>query len=977
MMPSILALPNEILAKIFSDQVLSDADISRAIQVCKAFKGNIQECAGRRLTFVVDAASHPGWKFARCLLRTPDIGEHFVGITVEWDRRNWMLWKDQKIKKVWTADWVWTEPEREQISTICNEWDITEQTISLILGGRNSEALLPLILCFTTKLKSLDLGNIEPHLMSFGNISFAENMYGSALELLGHSSDYDEEDNDSDDSDGGYRSDGPKKKYWRIVNTYRSQNHSLFFFENLQYKLDGNIVGPKTLFPGLASLEFFSIGKADSASENLGVKIRDSEYFPILLLPRIKDVQFFTAVASRYSYLDHISAGFPSPDTFEPHSDEASTVRRLRLACCLIERGYDDYSAVYRDCIVEKISKLTSNLEWAYIQTKSAYYEENTKDIDEPLGRLFLQNAPSTLKPSDILINGGGFNEAGTYLADEERRREVTRKQKTFDLFRKRLQTMKPPPIVTLSNQLISKLLAYLRRQDVFNLMLSCKAFYDTCYRDMWSSFRLGPYDIGDKFRNFLGPTTSVRLARSTETLGIGGFEHLERLEFAKHFYRDDDYEASGLKILETLANQIELGNTPKLRFLSVSWTRNLVFTSFGRPSGWDHSSNHRFLQAIKEHSKKRSSDDFSLNLLFQMDSLPKINPESQLDLSKLRNLKLSMGWDVNAEQTIQNVNYLINVFTASPYLETLTIKQETRRKGIEGETEQLWESLAVLQEVFGNLQHLKSLSSNGAFLIHPSFLLVPPPSCKSVSYDGRMTISWWRKFAREPFAAVERMSLKCGNLTEEEQKALKEGSEEEWTPTDDINLGNVEISGLRWLDIHSPSGGLGKDISLEGYPADFLACMLKKNTQLSEECLRPMAKQVAEEYTKARRRIISDVVAEFGNQLKKDLSAALDTYATESALKNILDKRSVGEDFQSEMRNKPIDMLLQKFEGEFGPQFVTQCTDDLRTKLRDGAPSRPHSPPLGRYNPYGSHDRGPGSDTEWEAEVTKKTRSL
>lgn len=78
--PPILAIPNEIIAKIFSDNDLSDVDISGAIQVCKLFKENIQGFTGRKFTFIVDAPSHPGWRFVRCLLRNPEIGGHFVDI---------------------------------------------------------------------------------------------------------------------------------------------------------------------------------------------------------------------------------------------------------------------------------------------------------------------------------------------------------------------------------------------------------------------------------------------------------------------------------------------------------------------------------------------------------------------------------------------------------------------------------------------------------------------------------------------------------------------------------------------------------------------------------------------------------------------------------------------------------------------------------------------------------------------------------
>ncbi|KAF3147897.1 hypothetical protein TWF569_006004 [Orbilia oligospora] len=232
--PLILTLPNEILAKIFGDNDLSGVDISRSIQVCKLFKENIRKFVGQKLTFAVDDISHSGWRFAQCLLRNLEIGEPFANMTVEWHRRNWSDWKIDK--EHWTKDWAWTGLEREKISALCKKWDINEKTKSIILGGKNSEALLPLLLYLTPNLKSLDLGEVDLPLVDLGIQAYVPGgeTYSSALKLLGCEFD---EDDDGDDDDRDYRrrtyNDRVQMAYYNCLSSYQPLEHSLFFFDNL------------------------------------------------------------------------------------------------------------------------------------------------------------------------------------------------------------------------------------------------------------------------------------------------------------------------------------------------------------------------------------------------------------------------------------------------------------------------------------------------------------------------------------------------------------------------------------------------------------------------------------------------------------------------------------------------------------------------------------------------------------------------
>ncbi|KAK6508585.1 hypothetical protein TWF506_010669 [Arthrobotrys conoides] len=918
----ILTLPNEILAKIFGDNDLCDVDISRAIQVCKLFKENIQGFVGQKLTFIVDTASHLGWRFVRCLLRTPEIGEHFIDITIEWDRRNWKRWRYDR--KPWTADWVWTELEKQQIVALCHQWEINENTKSLILGGKNSEALLPLILCFTPNLKALDLGEVDISLVDFGTPAPGGDMFLSVLELLGH--DFDDDFNNVNDYNKF------RTAYYNFVASYRPPNHSLFFFDNLQYKVGGNIVGPKKVFPGLASLEIFRIGGPKDDRTVHGISLRHSECFAILLLPRIQSVA--------------MSSTFASVDLLEPFSDRPSTLKRLTFI-----HGFTHQQEPDRVVFFEKLSEITSNLEQVYINARFSSFEQDHSRFFEPITRIFLKNI-KTLKSSNILVNGGGFDETGRWNFDEERRREVARKQKAFELIRWKLQTLKPPPIVTTS-KIIPEVLKHLHRSDVFSLMLSCKALYDICYPDMWANFRFGSHFDWKRFRASVGSAgASRRLAKSIELFGAGGFEHLERLEFTQHFYTVNSHKESPKEILYMLANQIGLGNTPKLSHLSLDWPRVVERIHFRVEAQFHDPDSLRFYHTIKEYSQKRTPEEFSLRLVFSLASLPRVNPSSLLDLQKLRDLEVIVKWDYNLDVAIMAANTLVDILFESPNLEKVKLRGggslndyiRSAIYAIKRGLGRLWEAMAGLQTAIGNLKHLRSLSIVDALSIHPSFLLTPPPSCRSISYSGKTTTSWWEQFANFSFSGIERMTLTCTDIRASEGRVIKQMTGEDLTPVGKLTLGDVKISTLKSLTISPPSGGLGTEIEFKGYPSDFVDCMLKKNPQLSDECLKPLAGRIAGSYTRDRNKVITKVLNKHVGALQSSLSAALTKYAEDIAFKTLRETRSIGEEFQSEMREKPIDILIQQFERELGPRLVAECTELLQSQLRE-APSisRPH----------------------------------
>ncbi|KAF3926559.1 hypothetical protein AA313_de0202694 [Arthrobotrys entomopaga] len=145
-MPSIESLPNEILLQIFESRVLTNADIAHYQRVCRRFHSIAESSLRRNYTFKVDYKTHPTWRLIRSLLVNPEIGTKFTSINMTWHRRH------VNQPETWTKQWKWTAEERKQNLKLGEKYHLKLETVIVIVGGINSEALLPLLLAFTTNL---------------------------------------------------------------------------------------------------------------------------------------------------------------------------------------------------------------------------------------------------------------------------------------------------------------------------------------------------------------------------------------------------------------------------------------------------------------------------------------------------------------------------------------------------------------------------------------------------------------------------------------------------------------------------------------------------------------------------------------------------------------------------------------------------------------------------------------------------------
>ncbi|KAK6513942.1 hypothetical protein TWF506_008372 [Arthrobotrys conoides] len=885
MVTSILFFPNEILSQILGDECLSNGDLGRAECTCKLFRANIQEHVAprRKYTFWVDSIDRPSWRLVRYLLENPKLGEQFVEINVKWERRI------AGNPDTWTKDWKWKGKEISRIRKMCTKWNLNPRITFNILRGKNSEALLPLLLCFTPNLKSLDLGDIDRKI-----INYNRSEHKLALRALVGSSD---------------EIGPPRGIYSEESQRFMPQNHSLFIFDTLEHQnRNGFLEGSGKLTPGLSNLEHFSLGAPGKDEKPFNAQ----DLFPVFCFPKIKSI--------------HASGLIDNDDDlysiaqYKPNSRKVSPVKHLTLETYRRER-----STILPFDHLKRIARITRNLETLTIRNRSSRMCESTKKSDEKLARRFLKYNQDTLNPTRLRINGGSFNDAGVYDEDVERREDLARRWRLFEHTQTRSRDLKPSPLLALKPEILSRILSYLKRKDVFNLMLSSKALYEPCYEDIWSGFAFlaSYYDLDTDFtyKHSLTDDEAGHLNNVISSIGTTGIRCLENLEVESSFLSDWSHSYEREDVLKHIGKEIHRGEAPKFKSLHLNFA-SYGFSDRSLDPYDDQKPGPDFLSAVKQYSEQKSCQEFSLRIQMNIQSAALF---SRCDITKLTNLQLDARFRRLRDAKNELTEFTSLLAAVSGQLKVLTLGGNhygKRPKGLNS----LWEPLEALQQTVSSLKSVTSFTVKHGYLFHPSFLLLPPENVKVLSYVGRMSPSWWRKFAKHPFTGVERLNLSCDGLQSHEARSLKLLGEETYKSSVDFQLEGLEISGLKWLSINENERSV--------YPADFFERALKNNSQLSPYCLQAIVKNKRDVFTKMMKAKMPHIIKTCGNQLSQQLTKALEGYTQDFATEFLLDKKPLQMDFEKIMEDSSLERLIKQFENEYGPSFVSLCSETLRKHL-------------------------------------------
>ncbi|KAF3126592.1 hypothetical protein TWF569_000479 [Orbilia oligospora] len=328
-------------------------------------------------------------------------------------------------------------------------------------------------------------------------------------------------------------------------------DETLFFFDYLK-RSDS--------LPGLRGLKYFSAKYQDG----IGSRCSETILPPIFGLPGIESIQ--VSFTTNGEHKD----GYSPKYNFDAKS--TSSVKYLELSVS----GTGGHS---EECFFS-LAKLTGNLSRVNIRRKYKSGEiTRTLEGDEEIARTFLQYNKAALQSSKIFINSGGFNNDGEYDGDAERRKMVLEEQRLFELNRCHGPSSRPPsPFIALKPLLLSHIIPHLTRTDVFNLMLSCKAFKDICQRNLWSIFLFRETkDIKNHplKERFLNVNNWVQLEKRMEKYGIEEIKNLERLDVGDEvFFPSDggiyDTTVNKKQVFTIFSDHLRNGSTPNLKLASI-----------------------------------------------------------------------------------------------------------------------------------------------------------------------------------------------------------------------------------------------------------------------------------------------------------------------------------------------------------------------------------------------------------------------
>ncbi|KAF3929103.1 hypothetical protein ABW20_dc0107421 [Dactylellina cionopaga] len=355
-MCALVSLPVELLIEIFTQDRLDNADKAVIKRVCKWFNGF--KIPIHSYTLKLDHWSLSPWKLARSLMVNPKIGEQLREICVEWYRR-----QPSKLESIpWTARWDWTLEEIDRIREMNKTWGLSPKNVEAVVAGVNSDALLPLLLCFTPNLITLDMGVAYPRLMHCSDIKSCKPIRKLLGKPLGISEAADE----------------PR---WDLVlrNLNRSAGEGVYVPGDSHIWLHEYFVAGQWL-PGLANLQNFRARGYDLPTPFNSAHIDVDFVFPAFFFPQIQTIR-----------LECFAVLYPSMRVMgkEKFTGSRSTVKRLEFVnTAFYEKNYITIAGWTGQLAQVDIYKIDGSLVgWPkavdWLRVKSAFMHNNRATLSK------------------------------------------------------------------------------------------------------------------------------------------------------------------------------------------------------------------------------------------------------------------------------------------------------------------------------------------------------------------------------------------------------------------------------------------------------------------------------------------------------------------------------------------------------------------------------------------------------------------
>ncbi|KAK6530646.1 hypothetical protein TWF281_007485 [Arthrobotrys megalospora] len=820
-MASLSLLAPELLIKIFEDEDFSNGDIARLQQVCKLFR-RLVLCSCKRIIFRIDSPDQSAWKLVHhTLFVDSTLAKNCTEVIVQWKRRNF------EDKTTWTKRWVWTPEERKHIEKLCETHGFSDRARWAMLDGVNSEVLLALFLHFTPKLRSLNLGKVVKNVLHPDGAHFGFPKKSlTALQWQGTCS---------------------KKSACDKLSSYltrlRPRYRTLWFTEYLGYEAtDATLKLPLPELRHLSCDSYMFL----------------YEIWPVFFFPQITSIEMYCS-CDWYPHEDWILFHPEKCQVITPTA--ASPLERLKITC---HPGSGLNCGEFRSFhgLLGAVARTTSRLQSVYVEVHrepdprsarrgihSAIYggcQCSTYTKTEELGRLFLENNKKTLAPTAVLIDGAGFSSAGIFQPTAERRRREAQKEKLWLETRGGI-SMKSP-ISAMPTELLTKILRYLKRSDVFNLMLVCKGFYETCHQHMWSR-------LPARF-----PVTLEKYVQLVNCIDMEGSTGLAMMESLDISYEMRDWVEVAVRsgFMDRLLQQIETEGAPRLKVIRIyiDWRLDDTDTWDYRPVD---DCGDRLMLKLKQISEEKSPAEISLEMKMGFGRLGRLKRPGgvQIDFTKLTKFTVNEQYrtpsDVDPKLSLE---FMIEAFSQAHHLKEIRLKFWGGSSKLGDEIKELWGLFEKFQNTVLRLSRLELLSVTGTFF-HPSYFLAPPENCKAVVYASPTSRAWWRQFAKCRFTNVERLELGSQDYMkfDDHFEVVKDkggGNTVKFNKTgatkylEDFTLDTVEVSGLKWFDTPQVPVLANRSGGQQAFPANLVGCILERNKQLSEACLKTLAQRMA-----------------------------------------------------------------------------------------------------------------------------------
>ncbi|KAK6531830.1 hypothetical protein TWF694_002995 [Orbilia ellipsospora] len=373
-MAKITDLPTELLLDIF--QRVDNASVARCRRVCHSFLAVANQIHLTSYTLLIDHQNFSAWKFFRSLLNNHKLGDHLTELKVEWYRRT-------EEPETWTPKWIWSEEDLvliNKLQKIEQTSTIKPETFDVIKYGGNSEALLPVILCFTNELKSLDMGKVQLQPLVIDYYSNG-NRYTPYLPFLGIADPPDPDPKEVEDEDSLEAFEEV------LIPPHVPGDSSVLWFH-------ANIGHPGKYLPGLKNLTSLSHGYDDTTFTSEYLWGWYAKYLAALLfLPKIERISVAGCATLGMGTHDAIHN-----DIKKIKSRGKSTVREL--AFWDARMNAEDYVAIAE--VTERVTRVS-------IESNS-----NFVDLEERPDIVYhLRKYNKALEAKDIIIQGDNGENIG------------------------------------------------------------------------------------------------------------------------------------------------------------------------------------------------------------------------------------------------------------------------------------------------------------------------------------------------------------------------------------------------------------------------------------------------------------------------------------------------------------------------------------------------------------------------------------